>query len=247
MGLGVVDIPIAQFCLNPVCDWYQDFAEAKEANDIKEDVLPIKVPSITKKLPELKKLAISQQLILLVIGLLIVIIGFLFVNSIIQFKAESGIQNQSYQNQSLQHDNEISRETPAVSAIPTASVSISASPTEISSSSMTPSITMTPVLAPVPSPKKYSLKITLTYGFTPSIITINRSDIIIWNNEENQRPRVILVSKDDLFNNRTMDYSEKSSYQFNQTGEYLFVISEYNPFNQSYREYPDIKLKVIVQ
>ena len=36
IGLGFVEIPVAQFCLNPVCDWYQDFAETRKPEDIKE-------------------------------------------------------------------------------------------------------------------------------------------------------------------------------------------------------------------
>jgi ssDNA-binding Zn-finger/Zn-ribbon topoisomerase 1 len=55
IGLGTVDIPVAQFCLNPVCSWYQDFSEAKTAEDIREDTVQIRIPLIKKKISELKE------------------------------------------------------------------------------------------------------------------------------------------------------------------------------------------------
>src|SRR3990170_83243 len=57
IGLGTVDIPIAQFCLNPVCNWYQDFSEAAKPDEIKEDVLQIKIPYIKNKISEIKNRA----------------------------------------------------------------------------------------------------------------------------------------------------------------------------------------------
>ena len=54
IGLGFVEIPVAQFCLNPVCDWYQDFAETRKPEDIKEG-FQLKIPSIDRKLPAYKK------------------------------------------------------------------------------------------------------------------------------------------------------------------------------------------------
>ncbi len=54
IGLGTVDIPVSQFCLNPVCSWYQDFSEAARPDDIKEDVLQIKIPKINNKIPGIK-------------------------------------------------------------------------------------------------------------------------------------------------------------------------------------------------
>ncbi|MCZ7399639.1 MAG: hypothetical protein O8C62_08175 [Candidatus Methanoperedens sp.] len=74
IGLGFVNIPVAQFCLNPACDWYQDFSEQKEPEDIKEGILQIKVPSIKSKLPELKKPNLSQKHTI-ALAAVIVIIG----------------------------------------------------------------------------------------------------------------------------------------------------------------------------
>ncbi len=93
IGLGTVDIPVAQFCLNPVCNWYQDFSESAKPDEIKEDVLQIKIPYIKNKIsemknrvselinnkPELKKLQLQiteliKQNMLVVKGAIIVII-----------------------------------------------------------------------------------------------------------------------------------------------------------------------------
>jgi len=49
IGLGFINIPVAQFCLNPTCDWYQDFSEARKPEEIKEDILQIKIPRNMKK------------------------------------------------------------------------------------------------------------------------------------------------------------------------------------------------------
>jgi hypothetical protein len=46
IGLGFVKIPVSQFCLNPSCDWYQDFAEAKSPEELDQDVLQLKIPLI---------------------------------------------------------------------------------------------------------------------------------------------------------------------------------------------------------
>lgn len=85
IGLGFIDIPVAQFCLNPACDWYQDFTRIEEPDEIKEDVLQIKVPHIAKELWVFKKPVLSKRHVLLIIGLCIVIIAILFINSMIQF------------------------------------------------------------------------------------------------------------------------------------------------------------------
>jgi hypothetical protein len=46
IGLGFVNIPVAQFCLGPTCDWYQDFSESRNPEDIQENVIQIKIPGI---------------------------------------------------------------------------------------------------------------------------------------------------------------------------------------------------------
>ena len=56
IGLGFVNIPVAQFCLNPACDWYQDFSEAKKPEEFNESVLHIKIPVSKDKMSEIKKM-----------------------------------------------------------------------------------------------------------------------------------------------------------------------------------------------
>lgn len=54
IGLGFVRIPVSQFCLNPSCDWFQDFSEAASSGETGQDVLQVKVPIIGYWLPEIK-------------------------------------------------------------------------------------------------------------------------------------------------------------------------------------------------
>ena len=55
IGLGIVKIPVSQFCLNPSCDWFQDFSEAKNPEDLDKDVLQLKIPYLKNKLPGMKR------------------------------------------------------------------------------------------------------------------------------------------------------------------------------------------------
>lgn len=55
IGLGIVKIPVSQFCLNPSCDWFQDFSEAKNPEDLDKDVLQLKIPYLKNKLPGIKR------------------------------------------------------------------------------------------------------------------------------------------------------------------------------------------------
>jgi hypothetical protein len=55
IGLGIVKIPVSQFCLNPSCDWFQDFSEAKNPDDLDKDVLQLKMPVLKNKLPEIRR------------------------------------------------------------------------------------------------------------------------------------------------------------------------------------------------
>ncbi len=55
IGLGFVKIPVSQFCLNPSCDWFQDFSEVKNPEDLNQDVLQLNIPYIKNKLPGIKR------------------------------------------------------------------------------------------------------------------------------------------------------------------------------------------------
>ncbi len=218
IGLGFVNIPVAQFCLNPVCDWYQDFAEVREPEEIKEG-FQIKAPSIKKKLPDFKKPQFSQKHTY-ALAAVIVIIGIYAMSSYLM---------------PVSHlPEEKPPEMPKTDSplVNTTRPSVIASP-------QTPAVTVIPDIR---DSKKYSVKFDVS-GFYPPAIMINKSDSIIWNNEENQRTRTVLVSRDSLFENRLMEYSERYSYQFNQSGRYVFALAEYPSLN----EYPNATNVIIVK
>ncbi len=76
IGLGFVNIPVAQFCLNPTCDWYQDFAEAKKPEEINESVLQVKIPVSKDRMAEIKKMLpeVIQENMVVVKGAIVVIV-----------------------------------------------------------------------------------------------------------------------------------------------------------------------------
>jgi hypothetical protein len=199
IGLGFVNIPVAQFCLNPGCDWYQDFSEARKPEEIEENVLQIKIPVSKDRMAEIKKMlpeVIRENMMVVKGAIVVIVLSILLIYAL-----------PSQQSQSLKSDAPIT-DTPVVNTTQAAAVV----PTEA------------PAAMPaVREPKKYSVKMDVTHGFVPEAIIINRSDIILWNNEENQRPRVVLISKDGLFENKRMEYSEKFPYQFNYSGNYTFA------------------------
>ncbi len=216
IGLGFVNIPVAQFCLNPVCDWYQDFAETKEPEEIKEG-FQIKIPSIKSKLPELKKPNLSQKHII-ALAAVVVIIGIYILSSYL-------IPVSHFPKP--QQPDVPKTDTPLVNTTqPSAVASI-----------------QTPAVPQVIAEKNYSIKFDVSHGFNPKFLTINSSDTVIWYNDENQRTRVVLVSKDGLFENRLMGDSDRYQYQFNQSGRYIFVLAEYPSLN----EYPNATNEIIVK
>lgn len=219
IGLGFVNIPVAQFCLNPVCDWYQDFAEAKEPEEIKEG-FQIKVPSI--KSPEFKKPNLSQKHFI-ALATVVVIIGIYILSSYLI---------------PLSHSPEGKPQQPGVPKTETPLVNVT-QPSAVASPQTTAAI----VIPDIRDSKIDSVTFDVSHGFNPPIKTINKSDTIIWNNYENQRTRVVLVSKDGLFENRRMEYSDKYSYRFNQSGSYIFVLAEYPSLN----EYPNATNEIIVK
>jgi hypothetical protein len=76
IGLGFVNIPVAQFCLNPTCDWYQDFSEAKKPEELAETVLQVKIPVSKDRMTEIKKRipGIIQENMMVVKGAIVVVI-----------------------------------------------------------------------------------------------------------------------------------------------------------------------------
>ncbi len=89
----------------------------------------------------------------------------------------------------------------------------------------------TPIIVPpivvLGQSKSYSVKMDVGHGFNPAVININRSDTIVWSNEEQQRTRIVLISKEGLFENKIMEDSKRTSYQFNQSGTYNFILTSF--------------------
>ena len=96
-----------------------------------------------------------------------------------------------------------------------------------------PAVTSTPAIMTIP--KSYSIKIDGRNGFYPDFIEINKSDTITWSNQEIQRTRIMLVSKDGLFENQLMLYTDRYQYQFNQPGNYTFKL-DYYPSSQEFEK-----------
>ena len=209
IGLGFVEIPVAQFCLNPVCDWYQDFAETKKPEDIKEGF----------QLSKNQMIALAA-----IIGLIVIYTIFTYFVPVNHFDQGNDVNLKQQPGQSgLQNNNTtLSSVTPKIPAIV---------PTTISAVAIPPSIIEPPI------------KIDVAHGFYPQVITINKSDTITWNNEENQRTRIVLVSNDGLFEKQLMLYPGRYQYQFKQEGKYTFVLAEY----PSYKEYQNATGTVIVR
>lgn len=207
IGLGFVEIPIAQFCLNPVCDWYQDFAEARKPEDIKEGF----------------QISRNQMIALgVIIGLIVIYTIFTYLVPVNHFDPGNGVNQKQPVQSGLQNNNTtLSSVTPKIPAIVPATIP----------AAIPPSIIEPPI------------KIDVAHGFYPQVITINKSDTITWNNEENQRTRIVLVSKDGLFEKKLMLYPERYQYQFKQEGKYTFVLAEY----PSYKEYKNATGTVIVR
>ncbi len=231
IGLGFVDIPTAQFCLNPQCDWYQDFSETKKPDEIKEDVLQIKLPSIKDKIPELKKPGAGTEITqepfsrkvnlrnVIVLGGIIVFIVILSYYLIPQFT----------------HPRDTSD---------TSNINVSVTTTPAADTAQGPVLVQGPSSAVTSGQSEsYSVKMDVGHGFNPAIININRSDTVVWSNEEQQRTRIVLISKEGLFENRTTEYAKRTFYQFNQSGTYNFVLAA----SPSLEEYPNTTSKVIVK
>ena len=222
IGLGFVEIPVAQFCLNPVCDWYQDFAETKKPEEIKEG-FHLKVSSMERKLPEFKKPAITGKHITVMAGIIGIVVIYFMISLFIPASSSDDNTKQQHLQTGLTMNNTSTsiRDTPKVlPVLPTPD---------------TGKVTADPV--------SYMIKIDVGHGFFPDSITINKSDIIVWNNEENVRPRIVLVSKDGLFKNQLLQYPGRFQYQFDQKGKYTFVLAEY----PSYKEYQNATGSVIVR
>jgi len=222
IGLGFVEIPIAQFCLNPVCDWYQDFAETKKPEDIKKGY-HLKAPSFEGMLPGFKMPGRSRNQMIIIGGIIAMIILYFMISFLTPISS------------------------PVDEKIPQAQLS------ELSNNTTTVRLQETPKVPAVIStpnrieikiePMSYKVKMDIAHGFLPYTLTINISDKIIWYNVENMRPRVVLISKDELFEKQLLQYPGLYQHQFNTSGKYTFALAEYG----TYKEYPNSTGSVIVR
>ncbi|HLB70349.1 MAG TPA: hypothetical protein VJJ51_04820 [Candidatus Methanoperedens sp.] len=223
IGLGTVDIPVAQFCINPTCNWYQDFTESKKAEDIREDTVQIKIPKIKNRITEMKKhlpLKMQEMLSQKETQRTLIRLGFIILLCIILI----------FQLPVIMHP------PPAIKATPSEPVA------DLTEEPLIPA--ETPAETPLAhEPKMYPVKVDVMHGFNPGVIVIDRYDTVAWNNWESQRTRILLVSRDGLFENRLMRYNDRFSYQFNQSGNFTFVLAEYG----SSSEYPDAAGSVVVR
>lgn len=221
IGFAFMEIPVAQFCLNPVCDWYQDFAETKKPEDI-------------------KKIGISRNQIYTIAA----IIGFILIYGLFSYIVPANdFNNDLEKNQQLQTPELGNNPTTPPDEIPSPAVTASQTVTvnvQNNQSASTPAAVL-PTL--ITEPKNYSIRFDVSHGFVPPVITINISDTITWSSEENQRIRLLLVSKDDLFTNQLLQYHDRYKYQFKQQGKYEFILADYEP----YKEYKNAISSVIVR
>ncbi len=210
IGLGFVDIPVAQFCLDPTCDWYQDFSESRNPGDIKEDMIHLKIPRINA----FHNFPVKNTAVL---GSIMAVLAILFV-----------LGSMPQQPQLLKPEGPGGPEVTSAPSVNT---------------TKTYTQSPTPVQSVTKGQKNYSIKIDVAHGFKPDVLVINRSDIVFWNNEENQRPRVVLKSREGLFENKLLEYSDKYPYQFNLSGNYTFSLAEYPTF----KVYPNTTGRIIVK
>lgn len=224
IGFGSVEIPVAQFCLNPVCDWYQDFAEARKPEDIKEGY-HLKAPSIKGKLPRINTPFFSRNHMIALGGVVAIIILYFLISSL------TPVSNPVDEKIALAPRSNLTNNTTTTRLQETPKVPI-------------PTLLPTPALIDVKfEPRSIPVKIDAGHGFFPNPITINISDTIVWNNEGNVRPRVVLVSKDGLFKNQLIQNLGRYQYQFNKSGIYTFALAE----DGTYKEYPNATGSVIVR
>ncbi|MCX9083385.1 MAG: hypothetical protein OIN87_01140 [Candidatus Methanoperedens sp.] len=229
IGLGFVEIPIAQFCLNPVCDWYQDFAQPRKPGEIKEGY-HLETPSFEGKLPQFKMPALTRNHMLVLGSIFGILIIYFLISSLMPLS------------------NPVKEITPIVplSGITNNSTANTASSAKLQETPKVTTVIPSHEITNVNVPGSKTVKMDVGHGFSPDSTTINISDTIIWFNEENMRTRVVLVSREKLFENQLLQDYDRYQFQFNITGKYTFAIAEYSA-NGTFAEYPNATGIVIVK
>lgn len=118
------------------------------------------------------------------------------------------------------------------------SVPASEAPVKISVYGPTPKKT---VVSTPYEPRTHSIRMD-TNGFYPNFTIINVTDTVVWSNLEFKRPRVIFISKENLFEKKYMIDGSRYEYRFDKKGNYLFVLAQ----DITSIEYPNAKGTIVV-
>lgn len=234
IGLGFVEIPTAQFCLNPVCDWYQDFAQPRRPEEIREGY-HLKAPSIEGKLPQLNMPVLSRNH-MIILGSVVAIIIIYFMTSFL-----APVSNPVEEKIPLSARSEFTNSTTNITTNPTPEKTTTKKLQE--TPQVTAAIPIPDIIEVKGEPGSYLIKVDVFHGFIPDNVTINISDTIMWYNVENVRPRIVLASRDGLFEKQPMQDYDRFQYQFNKSGKYTFALAE----NGTYKEYPNATGSVTVR
>lgn len=72
-------------------------------------------------------------------------------------------------------------------------------------------------------PKTYLIRLE-KYLMRPSEVEIKTGDIVVWRNSQEPRRIFTLVSEEELFENKNLEYGKPFTHVFNETGIYNFSI-----------------------
>ncbi len=109
-------------------------------------------------------------------------------------------------------------------AAPPPSPTPTPTPTPSVTATAAPSATATPVTGVTPTGKSIPVKLDSQRGFTPSTLTIQPGDEIVFTDYDTVT--VTLISGDGLFAAQTLPYYAGYRYVFNTTGTYTFYLKE---------------------
>ncbi|MDO9517147.1 MAG: hypothetical protein Q7J10_03755 [Methanosarcinaceae archaeon] len=77
---------------------------------------------------------------------------------------------------------------------------------------------------PAVDPKTYTIRMEYYIVQIPKPFEINRGDTIVWNNFQDPKRYLTIVSEDGLWENTTLGYRQTLVYTFNNSGTYNFSV-----------------------
>lgn len=215
LGTGSIEIPVAQIC--PKCGWSRDITGA---GDIKPPAMPVvedvKAEEVKRQVIEKPRAASPPPRAqpgagspgfnkFLTAGLAILVIGGLAWAFLI---------------------------APTSPKEPDAVIQPTPTPFVTSTPAVPVATTVTPVLDVTPTGKKIAVKLDNMRGFFNLIggsIKIKAGDEVLFTNEGTYT--VTLVSTDNLFEPKLLDYGKRTNYIFKNTGSYGFYLKENKNLN----------------